>query len=96
MAGLASVFIIDGTTVQATEQPPQFMFDQCAAMSIPTTGNAAGLNSTTDFPGLTTGPWPQKQGWHAKGIGALAGCIITALLGMATVVWSVPGARHLR
>jgi iron transport multicopper oxidase len=28
-----------------------------------------------------------KQGWTPKAIGALAACIITALLGFATVVW---------
>lgn len=27
------------------------------------------------------------MGWTPKAIGALAGCIITALLGFATVVW---------
>lgn len=61
-----------------------------------------------DFTGLTTGPWPQRLGWHAKGIvstalssslenlkiarqGALAACIMTALLGIASVCWYAAG-----
>lgn len=27
------------------------------------------------------------QGWTPKAIGALAGCIITFLLGLATIIW---------
>lgn len=33
------------------------------------------------------------MGWHAKGIGALAACIITALLGLITVVWYTAGGQ---
>lgn len=32
------------------------------------------------------------MGWTPKAIGALAGCIITALLGFATIVWYGWGA----
>lgn len=68
---------------------PTIVEDQCRALGFATSGNAAGLNSTTDFTGLAVGPYPQQLGWHAKGIGALAGCILTALLGLVTVIWYV-------
>lgn len=37
--------------------PPSTLFSQCAAQGVPTTGNAAGRNSTTDLTGLTIGPF---------------------------------------
>ena len=42
--------------------PPSELFSQCAALGIPTIGNAAGLNSTTDLNGLTIGPFPVGDG----------------------------------
>ena len=59
------------------------------------TGNQSELSTdhtdrtchAQDFRGLTVGPWVQELGWHAKGIVALAGCIVTALLGIATIIW---------
>ncbi|KAL5524740.1 FET3_1 [Sanghuangporus sanghuang] len=72
---------------------PQFMFDQCAALAEPTTGNAAGKNSTTDLTGLTLGPFLQNNGWHAKGIGAMTGCVLTAVIGMLFVSWYALGER---
>lgn len=43
--------------------------------------------STTDLSGAPHGPYPQTSGWTSKAIGALAGTILAALLGMAAVVW---------
>jgi hypothetical protein len=57
------------------------MLDQCAALGVPVTGNSVGKMSLTEFPGAVRGPYPQILGWRPKGIGALAGCILTALLG---------------
>jgi iron transport multicopper oxidase len=58
------------------------MLDQCYALDMPYTGNSVGKNSTTDFAGAIRGPYPQILGWRPKGIGALAGTILAALLGM--------------
>ena len=58
---------------------------------MPYTGNAAGHNSTTDLSGLKVGPYPQRLGWHLKGVGAMAGCVLAALFGMLSVVWYVLG-----
>lgn len=73
--------------MQQWTKPPQYYWDQCKMLSVPTSGNAAGHNSTTDLSGLTIGPFPQKLGWNAKGIGAMTGCVLSAVLGIATVAW---------
>jgi iron transport multicopper oxidase len=73
--------------------PPSFMNEQCAALGLPYAGNAAGHASATDLTGLNVGPSPQNNGWHSRGIGALVGCILTALIGMGTVVWYTLGGE---
>ncbi|KAI0765253.1 Fet3 protein [Fomes fomentarius] len=91
-----------GLAVQLIEAPliaqerngiPQFMFDQCAALGEPTSGNAAGHASSTDLSGLPLGPFPQNNGWHPKGIGAMFGCVLTAVIGMSTVTWYALGGH---
>jgi iron transport multicopper oxidase len=77
-----------------TAGPPSAIDEQCAALGLPFSGNAAGHASTTDLRGLRTGPYQQKLGWHAKGIGAMFGCVLTAVLGMASVVWYTMGAER--
>ena len=91
-----------GLAVQIIEAPliaqqraaiPDFMYSQCAALGKPTSGNAAGHASTTDLSGLPLGPYPQNNGWHSKGIGAMAGCVLTAVIGMGTVAWYALGGH---
>ena len=72
---------------------PSVLSDQCAALGQPYSGNAAGHASLTDLSGLPVGPWVQNNGWHSRGIGAMAGCVLTAVLGMATVVWYALGGH---
>jgi iron transport multicopper oxidase len=89
-AGLAFTLIEAPLEMQNRAQtlgPPSFMNDQCSALGLPFSGNAAGHASATDLSGLRTGPFPQNNGWHGKGIGAMFGCVLTAVIGMATVVW---------
>lgn len=69
------------------------MFKQCDALGVPTTGNAAGHNSTTDLSGLSIGPFLQNNGWHARGIGAMTGCVASAVLGMIAVTWYALGGQ---
>ncbi|KAH8110260.1 Fet3 protein [Phellopilus nigrolimitatus] len=95
-SGLAVTFVTSPTAMlaAAADDPvPGFLYDQCAALGVPTAGNAAGLNSTTDLTGLPLGPFLQNNGWHARGIGAMAGCVLTAVLGMASVSWYALGER---
>lgn len=72
---------------------PQFMYDQCKAQGLPASGNAAGHASITDFSGLPLGPYPQVLGWHSRGIGAMAGAVLTAVIGMMTVTWYTLGGH---
>ncbi|KIM52502.1 Ferroxidase [Scleroderma citrinum Foug A] len=66
---------------------PSFIYEQCAALGVPSSGNAAGHASTTDLTGLPLGPYLQKLGWLPKGILAMTGCVVSAFVGMVTVVW---------
>lgn len=86
-------FLEAPTIAQERDAIPQFMFDQCQALGKPISGNAAGHASATDLTGLTTGPFPQNNGWHAKGIGAMFGCVLTATIGMASVTWYTLGGH---
>lgn len=56
-SGLAFTFFTAPTLAQQWVKPPQFMYDQCAQLGVPVTGNAAGRNSTTDLRGLTVGEY---------------------------------------
>ncbi|KAG8216479.1 Fet3 protein [Butyriboletus roseoflavus] len=92
-AGLAVHFIEAPVQVQerAVGQVPLSLNEQCAALGIPQSGNAAGHASATDLSGLPSGPWPQIMGWLPKGILAMTGCVLTAVIGMLTVVWYAMG-----
>ncbi|GAA6030923.1 hypothetical protein JCM8097_008938 [Rhodosporidiobolus ruineniae] len=94
-AGLAVVFMEDVDGAQKTLTLPDAIKDQCTDLGISYTGNAAGKMSTTDLSGAPSGPRDQAHitGWTPKAKGALAGCIITALLGFATVVWYAVGGQ---
>lgn len=58
----------------------------CQAAGISTTGNAGGLNSTTDFGALKKEVPYLESGWTAKAVGSVVGCAITAFLGLLTVI----------
>ena len=73
---------------------PQFMTDQCQAQGLPASGNAAGhVDSLSDYTGWTLGPYAQNLGWHSRGIGAMAGSVLTAVFGMMTVTWYTLGGH---
>lgn len=76
---------------QTVQAPPAALAQQCLAQNLPASGNAAGHASITDLSGLPTGPSIQDNGWHTKGILAMTGCVLTAVLGMLTVVWYTLG-----
>ncbi|KAJ7512531.1 Fet3 protein [Mycena galericulata] len=92
-----------GLAVQFVEAPliaqhfasnvPSYLQDNCRALGLPVSGNAAGFASTTDLDGLPLGPFLQNNGWHAKGIGAMAGCVLSAVVGMITVIWYAFGGH---
>ena len=78
---------------QRSSSLPQALADQCRALGLPASGNAAGHASATDLSGLPLGPYQQKVGWQPKGIGAMAGCVLAAVLGMISVVWYALGGE---
>ena len=91
--GLAVQFIEAPLIAQQRASVPQFVYDQCRALNLPTSGNAAGHANVNDLSGLPAGPFPQNNGWHSKGIGAMAGCVLTAVIGMGTVAWYALGGH---
>ncbi|KAG0707940.1 Fet3 ferroxidase [Suillus ampliporus] len=92
-SGLAVQFITAPLLIQEQAQGrvPSFMYDHCAALGTPSSGNAAGHASPTDLSGLPLGPWLQKLGWLTKGILAMTGCVLTAFIGIVTVLWYATG-----
>lgn len=87
-SGLAAVFIEAPEKMQETNTTvPQVLRDHCEYWNMATSGNVVGKMSTTDLAGQPLGPFPIIMGWTPKAIGALASCIITALLGFATIVF---------
>ncbi|RXW17297.1 hypothetical protein EST38_g8554 [Candolleomyces aberdarensis] len=91
-SGLAMQLIEAPLLAQQRNTVPQAMYDHCKAQGMLYSGNAAGHASPTDLSGLKEGPFVQKLGWRPKGIVAMTGCVVTAVLGMLTVVWYMWGA----
>ncbi|EPS97022.1 hypothetical protein FOMPIDRAFT_160144 [Fomitopsis schrenkii] len=92
-SGLALQLIEAPLQMQERNTMPSVLSDQCSRLGYPYSGNAAGHASVNDLSGLPSGPWVQNNGWHSRGIGAMAGCVLTAVLGMATVVWYALGGH---
>ncbi|MCJ1352940.1 MAG: hypothetical protein MMC33_002924 [Icmadophila ericetorum] len=88
LSGLAIVFIEDPLTLQETLTIPAEQYEMCADQNIPTAGNAAG--NTQDFFDLTgqnLPPPPLPAGFTPRGIVALVFSCISAVVGMAAIVW---------
>lgn len=65
---------------------PSSVMDLCTEAGLPATGNAAG-KSGLDLSGAPSGVTLIPDGFTAKGKGAMAACIIAALIGIGTIVW---------
>jgi iron transport multicopper oxidase len=92
VAGLTSTIIEAPDVLQKTLVIPKEITDQCNAQSIPITGNAAGKsfvseNSALDLNGEPVAPNPLPDGFTTKGYVAMAGCCVSAVLGMLSIVW---------
>jgi len=89
-SGLAAQ-IIEGPEVMAQRvKPPQALYDNCKALGWSTSGNAAGKEAL-DLSGAPSGITIPYDGFTAKGKGAMAACIISALIGMGTIIWYAQG-----
>lgn len=85
--GLAALVITSPGEFMNNITVPQGMLQQCQAQGLPYSGNAGGLQSLTDFGTLSRGPTPLEAGWTAKAVGTFVACLVTCLLGMATICW---------
>lgn len=84
-SGLAAVFVEAPDVVQQRMTLPQAFIDTCKASNMPYVGNAAA-KSGLDLKGAPDGIYLIYDGFTAKGKGAMAGCILAALFGMAAIV----------
>ncbi|KAI7869586.1 Cupredoxin [Spinellus fusiger] len=85
-SGLAATFIEAPTVLQQRMTLPQVFNDVCSSGNIPYSGNAAGREGL-DLRGAPDGVYTIYDGFTAAGKGAMAGCILAAILGMATILW---------
>jgi iron transport multicopper oxidase len=56
---------VEATPLLAGVSVPQFVKDQCAALNLPTQGNAAGNQDPNDLKGLPRGSVPTDLGMEA-------------------------------
>ncbi|KAJ2608512.1 ferroxidase fet3 [Coemansia sp. RSA 1365] len=84
--GLNMVIVEAPDVMQQRLHVPKQIYNHCASAGIPTSGNAAGRKGV-DLEGLPTGPFPYPFGWTRKAKGALAGCVIAALIGILAIIW---------
>lgn len=83
--GLAAVMIEAPEVAQQRLTLPQAFKDICTAGGNPHIGNAAA-KSGLDLSGAPSGITLIPDGFTAKGKGAMAGCIIAALIGIAAII----------
>ncbi|OMH82176.1 Iron transport multicopper oxidase fio1 [Zancudomyces culisetae] len=87
MFGMMAVFIEAPLQLQKTLAFPfDTHNDICGAAGFMMSGNAAG-NEGLDLTGAPYGPRMIDYGFHAKGIIALVFCIISAILGTASIIY---------
>ncbi|KAJ1830435.1 ferroxidase fet3 [Coemansia sp. RSA 2711] len=77
VSGLAMQFVVAPDVMRKSLNVPEVVYDQCRQMGLPVAGNAL------DQPG----PLVYPAGWTRKAKGAMAGCIVSALVGFAAIVW---------
>ncbi|KAG0370212.1 Cupredoxin [Gamsiella multidivaricata] len=85
-AGLATTFIEAPEIMSSILKIDPSHFEQCKALGIPYSGNAAG-NEGLDLTGANVGPGLLPGTFTGKGVVALVFTIIAALLGLGTVIW---------
>ncbi|OIW27958.1 hypothetical protein CONLIGDRAFT_682964 [Coniochaeta ligniaria NRRL 30616] len=90
ISGLAATFVEAPLELQASlgGKIPQDHLDTCAALAVPTAGNAAGNTvDLLDLEGEPVPPKPLPAGFTARGIVALTFSIVSGLLGVAVIIW---------
>ena len=92
VSGLIATMVEAPDVMQATLTVPQDIMDQCRVQGTPVVGNAAGkpfdsVAHAYDLSGEHVQQDSLPGGFTAKGYVAMAGCVVSAVLGMATIVW---------
>ena len=92
LSGLVATMVEAPDLMQSTLTVPQDIIDQCMAQGTPVVGNAAGKQFDSEANAYDlTGEHVQQDalpdGFTAKGYVAMAGCVVSAVLGMATILW---------
>ncbi|KAI8880543.1 multicopper oxidase [Backusella circina FSU 941] len=85
-SGLAATFIEAPDVAQQRLTLPQQFKDSCSAGGNAYEGNAAAKEGL-DLSGAPNGVYLLYDGFTAKGKGAMAACIIAALLGIGSIIW---------
>ena len=86
--GLIATMIEAPLDIQKTITIPQDHLDACKARSIPTAGNAAANTvDLLDLTGANAAPKPLPAGFTARGIVAMTFSALSALLGLAVIIW---------
>jgi len=96
-AGLGAVFIEAPFQLQERVKLPYGSIQQCRNLGYKTSGNTMGLNDSVTFPGLK--PFELfPEGFLVKGSVALVSCIVSAIMGIITIIWysrkSSPGLER--
>ncbi|KAJ1920037.1 ferroxidase fet3 [Mycoemilia scoparia] len=86
IAGLAAVFNVDPVATQKQLTFSDTMKEFCAANDFLVEGNAMGKQGL-DLAGQPEGPNPINYSIHGSGIGAMAACVISAVLGILAIIW---------
>jgi iron transport multicopper oxidase len=88
--GLIATMVEAPLEIQKMVTLPQDHIDACVAGNTPYTGNAAANTvNHLDLRGANVAPKPLPGGFTARGIVALTFSCISAILGMAVIVWYV-------
>lgn len=81
-----ATFIEAPLQMQERVKVPQFIGEQCGVLGVKTKGNAAG-GEGMDLSGEVVGPAALTGSFDGRGVGALVGCILSAVVGFGVIVW---------
>jgi iron transport multicopper oxidase len=73
--------------MQNTIVIPKGIYDQCDNLGVKTSGNAAGFTDEQTFTGIQSPPGLYPTYMQTKGVVSLAACVVSALIGLYTVLW---------
>ncbi|KAL2315998.1 Iron transport multicopper oxidase fio1 [Schizosaccharomyces pombe] len=86
-SGLLATFI-EAPEMIPSISSPDFVKEQCMLDGVPTIGNGAGnYKNISDLSGAPSPPGEMPAGWTSKAIGTMAACVISACIGMGSIIF---------